>query len=843
MQNKIKQLNGMKNLSITAILLIPIFFASGNLFADSNEKEGKFLLDFNWRFKLESEIAAESQETIHLLEMKSLAKAGLLNGITGLNFSDSTWRNIDLPHDWAVELDFVNDPNLESHGYHPVGHKYLENSIGWYRKKFFIPKNDEGKRLNIKFDGVFRNCEVWLNGFLVGNNTGGYMEFSFDVTDIINYGGNNALTVRVDASKYEGWWYEGAGIYRHVWLIKNAQTYIPENGTYVFCNVIDNYSWVNIQTNLICKDSDAEKYQLFHSIIDGEGNVIGKMSESVLLKKDSERKISGKIKITNPTLWSIDNPYLYKLISEVKCGDELLDYKETTFGIRTVRFDPQKGFFLNEKPLKIKGACVHQDHAGVGVALPDRLQYYRIERLKEMGCNAYRSAHHPPTPELLEACDKLGMLVMDETRLLSSTKEYLDQFERLILRDRNHPSVIIWSLGNEEMNIHNIESGKRVAQTLKTIQRKLDPSRLCTYAGNNRGNYHGVNEVVDVRGVNYYGRTYDNIRTNDIDQYHKENPTQPIWGTEEASTLCTRGQYTVNEYKAFMSDYDKKENTFYPWCTNAEEWWKYFMKREWMAGGFIWTGFDYRGEPGPYIWPAVSSNFGVMDVCGFPKNNYYYYKSWWTDEDVLHIYPHWNWPGKTGDTINVWCQTNCESVELFLNGKSLGEKSVEKYSHVEWDVVYEPGLLEARGIKNGKKIVKKIETTEAVAMLTISPDRRTINADGEDVSVVNITALDIHGREVPDADNFIVFEIEGNGKIIGVGNGNPSSHEPDKILEGKYFRRLFNGKCQVIVQANRQAGKIKLTAISDELKPCSVEIEAKKSTVRPCVNDFQEGSF
>lgn len=288
--------------------------------------------------------------------------------------------------------------------------------------------------------------------------------------------------------------------------------------------------------------------------------------------------------------------------------------------------------------------------------------------------------------------------------------------------------MIIWSIGNEEMNIQNTEAGKRVAQTLKSVQKKLDPSRLCTYAGNNRGNYYGTNEVVDVRGVNYFGRRYNNIRTNDIDQYHIEHPNQPMWGSEEASTLCTRGVYTVSGQEGYMSDYDKRENTVFSWCTNAEEWWKYIIAREWMAGAFIWTGFNYRGKTGPHHWPTINSHFGVMDICGFPKNNYYYYKSWWTKEDVLHIYPHWNWPGKIGDTINVWCQTNCEEVELYLNGRSLGRKKIEKESHLEWEVIYQPGTLEAKGIKDGKVLVKKIETTGETAKLIISPDRKVINA-------------------------------------------------------------------------------------------------------------------
>lgn len=807
---------------------MPFFLTAGN-----GPENSKSLLDKDWRFILEDKLDSENQDALFSLKDKSFKKAGMQIGITSNNFQDTTWRPVDVPHDWAVELDFVNDRSLASHGYKPVGPKFPENSIGWYRKKFFISKEDNEKRISIKFDGVFRNCEVWLNGFSLGNNTSGYMDFEFDVTDFINYGGNNALVVRVDASRYEGWWYEGAGIYRHVWLIKNDQTYIPENGIYIKTEINNDVTWVDVQTRLVNKAIVSKKCQLLLKVRDKGGDII-KTSESlpVSLDDNTEKIVTERLKISQPNLWSVENPYLYSLVAILKCNNEVIHETEIKFGVREVKFDANKGFLLNGKPLKIKGACIHQDHAGVGVALPDRLQYYRIEKLKEMGCNAYRTSHNPPTPELLDACDQLGMLVMDETRLLSSSQEYISQFERLILRDRNHPSVIIWSLGNEEMNIQDTEAGKRVAQTLKSVQKKLDPSRLCTYGGNNRGNYYGTNEIVDVRGVNYFGRRYKNIRTNDIDQYHSEHPDQPMWGSEEASTLCTRGVYTVSEPEGYMSDYDKRENTVFPWCTNAEEWWKYIHAREWMAGAFIWTGFDYRGETGPHNWPTINSHFGVMDICGFPKNNYYYYKSWWTKEDVLHIYPHWNWSGKIGDTINVWCQTNCEEVELYLNGKSLGRKKMEKDSHLEWDVIYQPGTLEAKGIKDGKTLVKKIETTGETAKLIFTPVREVINADGEDISILNITAIDSKGREVPDADNFIVFKIKGNGKIIGIGNGDPSSHEPDKILTGDYYRKLFMGKCQVIIQGTKDAGEIEIEAESRGLKAVKCKLTTVAAPIR-----------
>ncbi|NJN26602.1 MAG: glycoside hydrolase family 2 protein [Cyclobacteriaceae bacterium] len=456
------------------------------------------------------------------------------------------------------------------------------------------------------------------------------------------------------------------------------------------------------------------------------------------------------------------------------------DQTSIKFGVRTIVFDKDKGVYLNGKPIKIKGVCVHQDHAGVGVALPDRIQYYRIERLKKMGVNAYRSGHHPPAQEIIEACDSLGMFVMDETRILSSSKVYIEQFKQMILRDRNHPSVMIWSIGNEEKKVQNNEKGRKIAETMIRVQRQVDPSRLCTYGGNNGNQYEGINEIIDVRGFNYMNMNSNQEYTN-IDEYREKYPHQPLWGSEEASTMCTRGEYFVDSHRQYMSDYDKEENKQRFWNARAEEWWSFYDAREWLAGGFIWTGFDYRGEPSPYRWPNISSNFGVMDICGFPKNNFFYYQAWWTDKDVLHIYPHWNWPHKLGENINVWCQTNCEEVELFLNGKSLGTKKVKKNSHLEWDVPFTPGTLEARGVKNGKILTKKIETTGPATQIVITPDRNTIHADGSDVSIINITVADDEGREVAIADNFIAFNAEGPGKIIGVGNGDPRSHEPEKL--------------------------------------------------------------
>ena len=783
----------------------------------------KLLLDPGWKFHLGDASSPDGDFGFGL--DKVFAKAGETSGPGAPDFNDSTWRTIDLPHDWAIELDFVNSDNgvLDSHGYKPIGRQFPKTSIGWYRRSLEIPKTDEGKRITIKFDGVFRDCMVWLNGHFLGRNLSGYNEFDFDVSDYLNYGGKNVLVVRADATLAEGWFYEGAGIYRHVWLIKTAPLHIPLYGTYVTTDVEKNSAFINISTKIFNRDEKINECNLISVILDDKGNEIGKSSsENLCLNNYEEKTISQKIKLENPHLWSLNDPYLYKVVQYIKSGENVIDNTETNIGVRTIKFDKDNGFFLNGERVEIKGTCNHQDHAGVGSALPDGLQYYRIEKLKEMGCNAYRTSHNPPTPELLDACDKLGMLVMDENRLLGSTKEFESQFTKLILRDRNHPSVIIWSIGNEEFTVEGNDVGKRIAESLIRIQKKYDPSRLSTFAADNGGTFEGINSIIPVRGFNY--------RINSIDQYRQDHPDRILWGSEMASTLATRGEYAKDTVKGYVSDYDLNAP---PWGETAEDWWKFFDARKWLAGGFVWTGFDYRGEPTPYRWPCINSHFGIMDVCGFPKNNFYYYQSWWSNKDILHIFPHWNWKGKEGQPIDIWCYSSCDSVELFLNGESLGKKTMEKDFHLEWNATYQPGTLEATGWRNGKLITTKVETTGEPASIQLIANRITINADGEDVSIITVTALDSQGREVPVADNFIHFEIEGAGKIIGVGNGDPSSHEKDKYIDGGYQRKLFNGKCSVIILSDRKAGSIKLKASSENLKPAEVIINTVTSTLIP----------
>jgi len=768
----------------------------------------KINFDEDWKFHFGHAADPERDFNYSLVTIYSKTGGVRRTAISG-RFNDSTWRSLNLPHDWAVELPFENraDFNLRSHGYKPVGGHFPETSIGWYRKHFEVSRSDSGKRFELQFDGIFRDSEFWLNGHYLGNNKSGYIGISFDITDFLNFGRENVLVVRVDATQYEGWFYEGAGIYRHVWLIRHDNLHFPQGGIFVYTEALENTTTVYSETRIENKNLNSANCTVQCWITERDGKVVAKGEERFLeLESFREALIRHEIPLDNARLWSLEDPYLYRLVSVIKSGDAILDRVSTKFGVRTFTVDADKGLFLNGKHVKVYGVNCHQDHAGVGSALPDYLQYYRIRLLKEFGVNAYRTSHNPPAPELLDACDSLGMLVMDETRLLNSSPEYMDQFSRLILRDRNHPSIFMWAIGNEEGWVQRTGVGKRIALSMLAELEQLDPTRTATYAADLANFHTGINEVIPVRGFNY--------RIHGIDDYHQDHPGQPTIGTEMGSTVTTRGIYEKDTVRCYVPDQD----IMAPWWASlAEYWWSIAATRDWFMGGFIWTGFDYRGEPTPFGWPNINSHFGIMDMCGFPKNIYYYYQSWWTDLDVLHISPHWNWPGREGDTIDVWVNSNAGEVELILNGNSLGKKKMQPNSHLKWKVVYEPGVLEAVASKEGRIFRSRVETTGNPYRVVLSPDRVQLIADGKDATVINVSVLDKDGREVPDANNLIQFSIAGEGRIIGVGNGDPSSHEPDRVLDGKYQRHLFSGKCQVILQSDKKEGRIELAASSEGL--------------------------
>jgi beta-galactosidase len=520
----------------------------------------------------------------------------------------------------------------------------------------------------------------------------------------------------------------------------------------------------------------------------------------------------------------VDAPNLYSAIVTVEAGGKPRDAERISFGVRTVLFDADKGFFLNGKSIKIQGTCNHQDHAGVGAAVPDRLQWFRLAVLKEMGGNAVRTSHNMPTPEWVEACDRMGMMMMCETRQMSSSQEGLAQLETMIKRYRNSPSIILWSVGNEENQLQNeeAEQGAKIATTMVRRCHELDPTRVVSAAVNGT-NEKGVSEAFDIIGFNY--------QLSKPDDYHKKNPKRPIYGSETSSAIFTRGVYATDPLRNTVNAYDG----VVPWGETAEEWWKFYGTREWEAGGFAWTGFDYRGEPTPYGWPSVNSQFGIVDMCGFPKDAFYYYKAWWGTEPVLHLFPHWNFAGRESDLIPVWVYSNLDEVELFVNGKSLGSQKVPHLGHVEWKVKYEAGAIEARGSKGGKVVLtEKHETTGPTVAIRLTADRTEINADGEDIAILKVEALDKEGRAVPTASNLISFKVTGDGALIGVGNGDPNCQQSDK--EPK--RSLFNGLAQVIVQASKKPGEIHIEAVKEgwdgpELTPAKLVIVTKKADLRP----------
>jgi beta-galactosidase len=633
---------------------------------------------------------------------------------------------------------------------------------------------------------------------------------------------------RVDASFGDGWFYEGAGIYRHVWLTKTDALHLGRWESWVRAELKEGNDVQTYFGTVVVNDGNsAESVDVEWQILDAEGKVVPGLvgqSRSTPLAPNESQSYQGGIRFPNLKLWSPEDPYLYTALVTANTSGKTRDAERISFGVRTPLFDADKGFFLNGKPLKIQGVCNHQDHAGVGAALPDRLQSFRLGILREMGCNAVRTSHNMPAPEWVEACDRMGMMMMCETRQMSSSAEGMAQLEAMVKRYRNSPSIILWSIGNEEWHLQNemSDQGAKIAATMVRRCHELDPTRVVSAAVNG-DNEQGVSNALDVIGFNY--------GLDRPDGFHKKHPKLPVYGSETASALSTRGVYSTDPLRNTESAYDVNHTE---WSELAEEWWKFYAAREWEAGGFAWTGFDYRGEPTPYGWPSINSQFGIVDMCGFPKDTFYYYKAWWGAGPVLHLFPHWNFEGKEGEEIPVWVHSNLDEVELLVNGKSLGRQKVPRLGHVEWKVKYEAGGIEARGWKGGKVVLtEKRETTGPAVAIRLTADRTEIDADGEDVAIVKVEALDKEGRAVPTAGNFIGFKVTGEGALIGVGNGDPNCQQSDKEPR----RSLFNGLAQVIVQSTKTAGEIHIEAVKEgwegpELTPAKLVITTKKVASR-----------
>ena len=802
-------------------------------------------LDSDWRFRLGDPVDVTTNVTWYP-EISDLAKlqtnsigagtntetymesirvdifathAGENVSLVQTNYDDSGWRQVNLPHDWAVELPF-NSSADSGHGYKPVGSPgFTTNNIGWYRHTFNLPPNYSGQSLWLQFDGVYRNCLVWFNGHIIGRNVSGYESFYFDVTPYANPGSTNVLIVRVDASRFEGWFYEGAGIYRHVWLTAENPVHVAQWGTYVATtSLVGSNTTVTVQTEVTNQSAVATVNSSVTSLIlDENTNTVATVTSPLNLSAGQSSTVTQAVSF-NANLWSPQTPYLYQLVTTVSNQNTVADTYYTPFGVRTVVFDAINCLLLNGNHIFIQGTSVHQDHAGVGAAVPDRVQYYRIERLKEMGVTGYRTAHNEPASEILDACDQLGMLVLDENRRFGTNAEPLSQLSRMIRRDRNHPSIFAWSLCNEETAWQgDSTTGAALIQVMQNLVHSLDPWRKCTAAVNFSWN-SGFATVLDVMGLNY--EKYGNL-----DTFRRDAPNLPTMGTEVSDVLTTRGKYYVDKVNGYMPGYDivfQNGDYGFGYTANfgqpAETWWPRYTARSWLGGGFVWTGFDYRGETTPYGFPCINSASGVLDTCGFFKDQAYYYQANWTAKPILHLFPHWNW--SAGTNVNVWVFGNCDSVELFTNGVSLGRKLLNMQNHVEWNVPWISGTLKAVGYSHLAPIITNSWTTSLTpTAVALWPDRRTILADGRDVSVVTVAALDPQGNIVPTASNTVSFAVSG-GAIIGVGNGNPSSLEADKGTQ----RSLFNGLAQVLVQSTNVAGSITLTASSSGLPTTNITI-------------------
>lgn len=767
----------------------------------------KFSLDRDWKF-----FSGE----ISLPEIKShtdcymASKAGGALGAASPDFDKSGWETVNLPHDWAVYNEFE-----EKWG---PSQGYKKRGTAWYSKRFRLDESDRSKQILIEFEGISSYSTIYLNGSVIGRNFCGYNSFIVDGTDMALYGDQiNDLVVYVDANAVEGWWYEGAGIYRHVNLYKKNPLHIAHWGVFVHPEKKSTDVWDAVTDTTIENSSyTAKDFTLKTYILDSNNNVVGKADSACCVEGGACAEISQNILTYSPLLWDIDSPNLYRMVSELYDGENLVDKQTNNFGFRTISIDKDKGFFLNGRHVLLCGTCNHQDHAGVGVAVPESVNEYRIKLLKEMGSNAYRCAHGNPNPEILDFCDKYGLLVMDENRNFNTSADGIKQVRDMVMRDRNHPSVVMYSLFNEEP-LQGTPTGRKLAERLQCEIKKLDNTRFLLGAMNTGVTADGgACDILDMTGFNYITHTYDDFR--------EKYPNMPMLGSENDSAFQTRGVYKTDHGKHIIDCYDSEAA---PWGNTYRDGFRQIDTRPHIMGLFIWTGFDYRGEPTPFEWPSISTQFGIMDTCGFKKDAFYLNKAYFTDEPMIHILPHWNW--QNGDDVHVMTHTNCSEAEVFLNGKSFGRKAVDKYDMADWIIPFTKGTLKMVGYIDGKEMCCDEVTTAAKAKkIIITPQRDFVYDECDDAAIFNISVQDENGFSVPTADNLIKFTAEG-GEIIGVGNGDPNSHEKDKAAQ----RHLFNGLCQVIVKQADGASEITLSAVSEGLESASASVPSKEKINKP----------
>ena len=738
-------------------------------------------------------------------------------GAAAADFDDSDWRRVDLPHDWAVEGPFDRNENA-SQGYRTRG-------IAWYRRYLQLPEADRGRHIELQFGAIATHSTVWVNGIVVNRNWSGYNGINIDITPYLRYGADvNTIAVRVDAEAMEGWWYEGAGIYRHTWLVKRDALHIATDGVHAD-PVMRSGRWtVPVEVALESSTKAARDAVVDVTLIDPSGREVakGRTRTRVGALESAVARLS--LEMREPKLWTLRQPNLYRVRAVLRDGANELDRTEVQTGFRTIRFDANRGFFLNGEPVKLQGVCIHQDHAGVGVAVPESIWEFRLRRLKEMGVNAIRFSHNAPAAEVLDMADRMGLLVMDENRHFNPSPDYLQQLTWMVRRDRNHPSVILWSIFNEEP-LQSTEPGYEMARRMVAAVKKLDATRPVT-AAMHGGLFTGLNaaDALDVVGVNYQIGTYD--------AYHRKYPGRPMTSSEDTSAFMTRGEFASDRAAQVFDSYDDEPAS---WGNTHRQAWRAIAERPFIAGSFIWTGLDYRGEPTPYEWPSASSFFGAMDLSGFAKTAFWIHQAQWVkDRPVIKLVPHWNWPGREGQPIHVMVASNAPRVRLLLNGAVVGEQDVDPYEMAHFKVPYAQGRIEAIALRSGTEIARDVvETSRAPARLVLTPDRAALAGDGLDAVPVTVSAVDAQGRPVLTANMRVRFEIEGEGAIIGVGNGDPNSHEADKASE----RSLYNGLAQVIVQSRRDGrGALKLRAFASELQGAETELALQAASAPPSVS-------
>ena len=786
------------------IILVISCFAVSTIHAQAFD--GRQNIDAGWKF--------------HLGEVSNAQDA---------SFPDKDWRNLDLPHDWSIEGAFSPDNPATNNG------GALPGGIGWYRKVITMTNKEVGKKCFIEFDGVYMNSTVWVNGHELGTRPYGYATFQYDLTPFLKTG-ENTIAVRVDNSKQpNSRWYSGSGIYRHVWLINKPSVHFVQNPIYITTPVITDTLAAAIARATVQNETDKpDTFEVWFTLYRPNGHGWGPgQGQTAIVAARSSATFEQKIKIDYPELWDLEHPNLYAVEVSIFKNTAITDTYRSTFGVRYYHFDADKGFSLNGKPMKILGVCDHHDLGCLGSALNDNALERQLRILKEMGCNAIRTSHNPPAPELLDLCDKMGFLVMDEAFdcwYIGKTKYDFHRYFRkwheielrdMVRRDRNHPSIILWSIGNE-IPEQGTPNGGKIARELARIVRQNDPTRLITSAMSSIvvANVTGYANALDVAGINYDTKLYDPQK--------KKYPNRLYISSEATSAVASRGVYHMPASKLIYKSDDMQcsayDNCWVPWGNSAEDAWLAVKKRDYMSGLFVWTGFDYIGEPTPYKYPAVSSYFGIIDLCGFPKDSYYMYQSQWTTKPVLHLLPHWNW--HTGDTIDVLGFTNCDEVKLYLNGQPVGTRTFAGTDkiHLSWKVPFAPGTLKAEGFKNGKLIkTDEVKTAGAAAQIQLLSDTDNFKARPDGLCFVSVKVTDDKGVMVPDASQLIHFDIEGYGKIVGVDNGNSISLEPHKANQ----RKAFNGMCLVVIQTTGTYGDIKLKASSPGLVGKEVTVRAR----------------